>query len=63
MRIMTKLLTVLMIAVLALSVAGCGSTGKNGKGRKTSPGNKIDIEELQKNSGKCLCSPATPRKL
>ena len=62
MRIMTKLLTVLMIAVLALSAAGCGSTGKSGKGRKTSLGNKIDIEELQKNSGNMLVITRNPQE-
>ena len=62
MRIMTKILTVLMIAVLALSAAGCGSAGKSGKGRKTSPGNKIDIEELQKNSGNMLVITRNPQE-
>ena len=50
MKTAMKLLTVLMTAVLALSIAGCASA-RTGNSRKSSPGNKIDIKELQKNTG------------
>ena len=45
-----KLLTVVMIAVLALSIAGCGSA-RTGRNRKSS---KIKIEEIQQNKGTML---------
>jgi hypothetical protein len=48
-----KLLTVVMIAVLALSIAGCGSA-RTGRNRKNSKGYKINLEEIQKNQGTLL---------
>ena len=61
MKTTTKLLTILMTAVLALSIAGCGSA-RTGRDRKSSMGNKIDIEELQKNSGNMLVITRNPQE-
>lgn len=54
-----KLLSVIMIAVLALSMVGC----KAEKKRKTKKREKVSIEEIQKNTGDMLvisCSPQFP---
>ena len=56
-----KLLAVLMIAVLAFSIAGCGSD-RNGKSRKNSKGYKINIEEIQKNEGNLLVIKNHPQE-
>lgn len=49
MKNITKLLTVLIIAALTFSIAGCGNIGK------------IDIEELQKNTGVMLVISRHPQ--
>ena len=56
-----KLLTVVMIAVLALSIAGCGSA-RTGRNRKNSKGYKINIEEIQKNQGTLLVIKNHPQE-
>ena len=61
MKIAMKLLTILMTAVLALSIAGCGSAPDSGKGRSRKS-TKIDIEELQKNSGLMLVIKGYPQE-
>lgn len=58
MKITTKLLTILMIAVLTLSIAGCDGN-KTGKSRKS---NRINIEELQKNEGPMLVISCHPQE-
>ena len=61
MKTAMKLLTVLMTAVLSLSIAGCTSA-RTGNSRKSSPGNKIDIKELQKNTGNMLVITRNPQE-
>ncbi len=56
-----KLLTVVMIAVLTLSTAGCGSA-RTGRNRKNSKGYKINIEEIQKNQGTLLVIKNHPQE-
>lgn len=52
MRIATKLLSIMMTAVLAFGMAGCAKTGKAGK---------ADIKELQKHKGDMLVIVAHPQ--
>lgn len=58
MKITTKLLTILMIAVLTLSIAGCDGN----KTRKSRKSNRINIEEIQKNQGTLLVIKNHPQE-
>ena len=49
-----KLLSIIMIAVLALTMAGCKSDNGKGRERRKKEKQKVNIEEIQKNKGELL---------
>ena len=54
MRRTIKLLSIIMIAVLALTMAGCKSDNGKGRERRKKEKQKVNIEEIQKNEGTLL---------